>query len=1482
MSKSYLDGFHEASKRWFESHFNEPTLAQTQGWPAISTGKNVLISAPTGSGKTLTAFFWSIDQLMFKEDIPDKSNRLEVIYISPLKALAFDIEKNLQQPLVGVSQVAEELGAEYSIPVVASRTGDTSAYDRTKMIKNPPNLLITTPESFYLMLTSRMSENFAGVKTVIIDEIHSLAPNKRGAHLSLSLERLEEITDEPFQRIGLSATQKPLSVVSNYLGGSLDDKPRKVLVVDTEIKKRIDLEVRVEIDHLGSLAEPLMDSLEPSDESPTSVSVWHSIHEKLLKLISEHDSTIVFVNSRRLAERTAARLNQLYYDDLNLASEGIVSSTKEGQEVVLSHHGSLSQTKRRIVEAELKSGTLKALVATSSLELGIDMGKVDLVVQISSPGSVSSGLQRVGRASHQVGAVSVGKFFPTHRIDLIETIVVSQRMLSGEIELISIIDNPLDVLAQQIVAMLSVEEWHFDDLKKAIRRSNNFSNLQDDVFVNVLNLLSGYYPSDDFYELRPRIVWDKKTNLLKARSGSQLLAVTSGGTIPDRGLFGVFLRDGKRVGELDEEMVYESRVGEIFMLGTSTWRIEEISYDRVIVSPAPGQVGRTPFWHGDTIGREFAIGNAMGQLLEEYISKDLDQDFLNNQLNEKAVENFCSFIQEQQDDSITPTNKSIVIEKFQDEFGNWKVCILSMFGARVNAPWGMAISKVLNEQTDLEYEIQWNNDGIIIWFLDGSYPNFSAQLIAIHPEEIENILIEELPNTAMFAARFRECAARALLLPKPKPGKRAPLWQQRYKSQALLKSVLNYPDFPILLETTRECFQDIFDLPSLKSLLQQINISEIKLIEKNLDQPSVFSQSILFGWLDEYMYTPDQPLAERRNAIVQLDQDLLESILGKDFSVDILDVEVVDQYNQDLQRLSPSWQAHNEDQVEDLLRWLGPLETTEITARSDIEILDSTLENLLSTNRLVEIQFKNKKLLAASSDIPLLNKVYELEIETLLDEYPKNKSDSITDLVSRHARTNVSFSLQDLIKNLFIEETAAIKSINELESAGKIRLVKFAKNQPEKWCDTQIFRAIRERSLNKVRKAIEPVASEVFASFLIDWQFVGSNLRGPEGLEEVLNVLEDSVLSLSLIESIIFPSRVKDYDPSFLDSLLASGQLNWIGVSKAGNNDGKVKFFWSDSKTELVDIDNVQLELSAAQKCILETLKIKGALFWQDIAIEIKDSGHDYSTTSLDKALWDLVWKGLVSNDSFVGLRNFLKKNIAPTSSSNQKRRRRLTSASYSSNNKLGRWKLAKTKSKNNDDTVFLYDLSNQLLNRYGVLTPEVAAKEELNGGFSLIYPVLKQMELSGVVRRGYFIDSLGATQFSLPGVIDRLRSFKGSNDSNMVLLSAVDPAQPYGSILPWPGTSFRLSRSVGAYVVIFEGKLICYLDKTHKKLVLFEGADKSDLWAMTLCSLVDDDLIPKIELDQIIQDTFPDSTIKSILESYGFVDGYKGLTYRK
>jgi len=1486
---SPLDAFAARTRDWFGRAFEAPTEAQAQAWPAIATGEHVLISAPTGSGKTLAAFLWALDRLAADREAGEGERRTRLVYVSPLKALSYDVERNLQAPLKGI-------GADLR---VAIRTGDTPQRERQQMLRDPPDVLITTPESLYLMLTSRARGILGGAEWCIVDEIHAVAGTKRGAHLALTLERLDALAEREVQRIGLSATQNPLEEVGRFMVGPR----RRCRIVDTGVRKPLDLKIHVPVE---SMVEP--DATPGADLDPlnggteaTRRSIWPAIYPELLRLVQEHRSTILFVNNRRSAERIALRLNELASEQRAEATvlDGGRQTTPiqddaPAVEIARAHHGSLAREERLVVEELLKAGEIPCIVATSSLELGIDMGAVDLVLQVESPKSVAAGLQRIGRAGHNVGDVSKGRIFPKFRADLLECAVVARRMRDGAIEPTVVPRNPLDVLAQQIVAIAAAQDddgaVSVDDLHALVTRTYTYAELSRAQLENVLDMLDGRYPSSEFAELRPRIVWDRVAGTLRPRRGARQLAVTNAGTIPDRGLYMVTLPDGRRVGELDEEMVYEARPGQTFLLGASSWRIEEIGRDRVIVTPAPGAPGAIPFWKGDGVGRPKELGEAIGRFARTAVDRSAEDLARDYDLDELAARNLLDFLREQQQATrVIPSDRTIVIERFRDEIGDWRLCVLSPYGGRIHAAWGLALSARIRDRLGLEADAIWSDDGIIVHLPDADEPP-GADVALIEPDELEDAVVAELSGSALFGARFRENAGRSLLIPRAYPGRRTPLWQQRLKSQTLLEVAKRYGEFPIILETYRECLRDVLDLPGLRELLTALHRREISVVEVETATASPFASSLLFDYVATYMYEGDTPNAERRAAALSLDRDLLRELLGQEELRELIDADALAQVEDDLQHRSERTRAATRDELHDVLRRVGDLTAAEAAQRVHAGIdADALLTELERERRAIHVRLGGERRWIDAADAGLYRDAFGVVPPGGLPEaFLADVPDALVKLMRRYAQTHGPFPTADPRARYGLDVTPALA---ELERTGEVVRGELRPGGSEReWCDADVLRRLRRASLAVLRKEIEPADQRAFAAFLPSWQGVDKHPAGGAGIDrlrEQLVPLQGLALTPETWEAEVLPRRVGAYSATWIDALCASGELVWVGAGALGRNSGRVALYFRED-APLVGPPPLRGDPPAtpAHEAVRGRLA-SGSCFFTDLLIDVALAPEE-----LQEALWDLAWAGVVTNDAFAPLRAprlTLARAQRTAASRGPRAGRRFGSRRGGAQAQVqGRWSLTaplfEVPARPLDPSAKRRALAELLLERYGILTRELVLAEGVPGGFSAIYPELSQLETLGIARRGYFVEGLGGAQFALPGAVERLRSQKAPEEAEPLVLAATDPAQPYGAALPWPrreGESRRPSRTPGALVVLAGSEPLLYLERGGRALQTLADADDLRI-APALQALADHATagrIRRIALEKVDGEPVMGTPWEHALAAVGFRAGPRRLT---
>ena len=1434
-----LATFNAATRAWFEATFQTPTPAQEVAWPAIALGESVLVLAPTGSGKTLAAFLAAIDRLMFSP--APKKAATRILYVSPLKALAVDIERNLREPLVGIVRQAQRLGVPYREPTIAIRTGDTPSRERARYQREPADILITTPESLYLILTSLARDALRTVESVIVDEIHAVVPSKRGSHLALTLERLEELRGRgapKLQRVGLSATQRPLDEIARFLGGLDDGVPRPVRVLDAGRKKRLELRVEVPVEDMARLGEPAEIPTGPVTAVQRS-SIWPAIHPQILELIRSHRSTLIFVNSRRLAERLAGALNEL-----------------AGEELVHAHHGSIAREQRLRIEDDLKSGRLPALVATSSLELGIDMGAIDLVIQVESPPSVASGMQRIGRAGHRIDEPSTGVIIPKYRGDLLASAAITEGMLAGAVEPLRYPRNPLDIVAQQVVAMTAMDDWGVEDLERVIRRAAPFAELPRSAFEGVLDMLSGRYPSDEFAELRPRIVWDRTAGIVRSREGAKVVAISNGGTIPDRGLYGVFLagaEKGKgRVGELDEEMVFETKEGDVFLLGASSWRVEEITQDRVLVSPAPGVPGRMPFWHGENVGRPLEFGRAIGALARRM--RSLSPDDATNELVTKhalaegAARNLLQYLRDQEAATGTvPDDHTIVIERYLDDMGDWRVCVLSHFGARVHAPWAMAIGAMVRERNGDEPDILWTNDGIVVRFPASDQPP-PVDLLLPDPDTVSDLVQASLavggggaraanlgaPTTALFAARFRENAARALLLPRRRPGQRAPLWQQRKRAGDLLAVASRYEAFPIVLETFREVLQDVFDMPGLVELLAAIRSRKLRVVTVDTRAPSPFAASLLFNYVANFMYEGDAPLAELRAQALTVDPSQLRALLGEVELRELLDQEAITDLELSLQHLVRERAARHADGVHELLLRLGDLTAEEIGARSaEPAAVDDWISTLVTERRVLDVRVAGERRFIAAEDAGRYRDALGVGLPLGLPAafLTTDDADPLVSLLRRYARTHGPFLASDPARRFGLAESPVVDALRRLADAGTVVEGQFRPGQSDaEWMDTGVLRTLRGRSLARLRREVEPVEQDALGRFVTAWHGIDSPERGQGALLDAIAKLEGAFVPASDLEARILPARVAKYDPRDLDALLGSGAVMWMGGGALGPKDGRIALFLAEHFSLLRPTPETRPDRPIHDR-LREVLQARGASFFPQLLAAARGG----FAPELGDALWDLVWAGEVTNDSFHAVRALLapirrsRRGVSVGRTIHLRSLERFTVR----DDVAGRWSLTEAAG---DAPITPTERATaqirQLLERHGVLTREVVRSEGIGGGFAGAYGILKAMEDAGRIRRGYFVAGLGAAQFALPGAVDRLRAARESStdEPHAVVLAATDPANPYGAALSWPerAEGRKPMRTAGALVILVDGRLGGWLGRGEEQLLTFVN-DEAD-----------------------------------------------------
>ncbi|MEZ4332542.1 MAG: DEAD/DEAH box helicase [Myxococcota bacterium] len=1477
-----LDVFAPATRAWLGERFDAPTPVQARGWPLLAAGGHALLVAPTGSGKTLAAFLTAIDRLGRRPI--DATPGVRVLYVSPLKALVADIERNLRAPIEGIAAAAKTTPeAPFHAPRVAMRTGDSSPRERRLQARSPAEILVTTPESLYLILGSKARETLATVETIIVDEIHALAGTKRGVHLALSLERVARrcLAGDP-QRIGLSATARPTDAIARFLGGD-----REVAIVDASAPPSIELTVRVPVPDMTRPPTIRAVEADASDRpAPPIPSLWSAIHPALLEAIRASRSAIVFANSRALCERLAQALNAL-----------------AGEPLVRAHHGSVAPDERREIETALAEGRLRAIVATSSLELGIDMASVERVLLVESPGAVARGLQRIGRAGHAVGETSVGVLFPKHRGDLLEAAVVARGMRAGEVESIASPRGALDVLAQQVVAIVAEGPTTVDEVAATIARASCYAALDRRLLEAVLDMLSGRYPSTDFAELRPRLRWDRPSGRLEAREGAARIALLSGGTIPDRGQYAVVVApDGPRVGELDEEMVHETKPGDVVVLGATSWRVSEIGRDRVLVVPAPGEPGRLPFWRGDGPGRPIELGHAFGRYVREALAApDLERWLqAEGQLDANAVVNLAAYLREQRAATgAVPHDRQIVIERFRDELGDFRVAIHSPFGARVHAPWALAIAeRFCRRGSGGEIHPLWSDDGILLRFPDMSRPPETATFLP-DPEDVESLVCEGLEQSSLFAAQFRENAARALLLPRRHARARTPLWSQRLRAQSLHAIARGFPDFPIMLETYRSCLRDVFDLPGLESLLRGIEGGEIAVADVETSTPSPFARSLVFAYTASFLYQPDLPAAERRSQALALDRQMLRELLGDTDWRRLLEPRAIDEVAAAVGRRVPEWGVDRPDGLHDRLRELGDRSDAALAKLHAAGAAGAARDRdaLVRDGRALRIELAGESRWIAVEDAALYHDALGVVLPPALPAVWRRPSVApLEQLVLRHARTHGPFTTEALAARFGLRAHALEPLLESLARRGRLVAGAFdprrgggpamgsksgrsPSREAAEWCEPEVLRRVKQRTLARLREEIAPVPAEVFARFQLDWQGITRPRPGLAGLEAALDRLEGLALPFAELEGRILPSRVPDYRPELLDRLGSEGRIAWLAVGPIDEADGRVLLCrrerlaleaeaFAGARTVEAGSGEGEGAFDPLEAAILARLAATGASFFSELVAALCGDAPG----RLEAALFALVGRGLVTNDTFAPLRA-LGARRGPSASRPRSRRAPFVRGRRPGRHASplatgGRWSLtrlvatpdvgpvpegtpasvagpaseagpareaapangARPARRAETPTERLHRRAQVLLDRHGIVSRDALEAEHEPGGFTAILPILRALEEAGRIRRGQFIQGGTSAQFALPGAVDRLRAARAAGDApRAVLLASLDPAQPYGATLPWPAAPRgRPRRALGTSVVLVDGRAVLFVERGGRQIVCFGSMDSA------------------------------------------------------
>ncbi len=1479
-----LDLFLPPVREWFRSALGEPTAPQRLGWPAIAAGQNTLLLAPTGSGKTLAAFLACLDHLWRQPQLP---RGVRVLYVSPLKALNNDIHRNLQLPLEGVAEAARRMGTPLPELEAAVRTGDTPQSERQRLVRRPPHVLITTPESLHLLLTSRARETLRGVTHVIVDEIHALCPNKRGVFLSLLLERLEALRRDKssFVRIGLSATQRPLEEVARYLGGqqtgvSGELTSRPVTILDAGLRKDIDLGVLNPVEQFGPLPER---------------SVWPSIYRLLTDLVRQHRSTIIFTNDRRSAERVTAFLN-------------------EEEDLARAHHGSVDLERRREIETALKEGRLPAVCATASLELGIDMGAVDLVCQVASPGNVARALQRVGRAGHLVGQTSKGRFVPRTPADLLEQAVLVREMKAGRVEEVRTPTGCLDVLAQQLVAMAAMDDWPVPELYALVRRAYPYRDLSPQAFETTLEMISGRYrfagltTGGKMEALQPRVSWDRVHNRLVALPGSQSLVLVNGGTIPDTGQYGAYLADGTRLGELDEEFIYERRVGDTFLLGTNAWRLERIDSDRVVVAPAEGAPAMVPFWRGEGLGRSYGLGVAVGAFLRELAGRLDDpscSDWLMKEfgLDRHAARSLQHHITRQQlAAGCVPSDRTLLVEASRDQLGDWQVLLLSPFGQRLHLALRFALEARLKQRLGYSPQCLHHDDGILIRLTDTDEPILDL-FDDLTPENVEGLILDELADSALFALRFRHNAARALLMPKGQAGKRAPLWLQRLRGKDLLQVARRHPDFPVVVETFRECLQDHLDVPRLKELLGDIRSKKVEVVTRRAETPSPFAAGLLFAFTAANMYHYDRVDADASSAGA-LDRDLLQQLIAPADQEHLLDPRAVHQVERRLRGVGQPPRSAAE--MAEWLRRLGDLTDDELEGP-----MLGFVEELEADGRAVRIELPavNKRLRRIlAEEEELYRQAFGLIDATPAPvqarsagagDYrarasggdpqgaaPAQAQDAALAIFARFLDTHALVGLEDVLARYPFDRAWAKRQLEAWVRAGRAVVVPTRQGEPERYAAPANLEQVQRGSLGLLRREVITCSPAQFADFVLRWQHVHpAERRGSaDGLAAVLERLNGLPLPFEVWEQTVLPARVPGYQPRWLDEWVSGGSGVWVAQGTGETGVDLVAFLARPMLVQLAPPERPEAPpLSANADRVAALLEQRGALFLTDL---VSDTGM--SPGEVRRALWELSRASRVSNDHLDVLRRGEPTadviSSPATGASVRSLRRMMTQRSE------GRWSPLRW-GRPAPEEVALAQCS-LLLQRYGIVARELAAADPWLLPWRVLYEVLSRLELTGEVRRGYFVEGLSGAQFALPEAAELLQELHAPSTAAapLVLLHSADPSNLYGSGAPFDvplldGGTRPLLRRAGNWLVLKAGRPVLLVESQGKKLTALASASRDDVAAAAraLPGIFDGyrgtGVKHRLTVEEWNGEPVTRSAGRELLEAAGFVRDYQGMT---